>query len=141
MLVALFVNGMWLRHYFNLKHQGIKKPQVLVTGLIAFFAIMLVIAPWQTLSANHETDAVSVSDGQALAIIEARCTSCHATNPSSEMFTTAPAGFVLETLQQAKATQAKVMQRAVIAKDMPLGNITQMTDVERDQLGQWLSSH
>ncbi|MFT7290717.1 MAG: putative membrane protein [Reinekea sp.] len=28
--------------------------------------------------------------------------------------------------------------RAVVNKDMPLGNLTQMTQAERDQLGQWL---
>ena len=137
-LVALFVNGMWIRHYFNLKHQGVKKPQVLISGLIAFFAIMLVIAPWDAIAAHKKSAGIDVSDEQGMAIIESRCTSCHAVNPSSEMFTTAPGGLVLETAEQTKAAQAKILQRAVVAKDMPLGNLTQMTEEERLLISVWL---
>ena len=138
-LVALFVNGMWLRHYFNLKHQGIKKPQVLVTGLLAFFAIMLAIAPWQAMTANPNQAGMAVTDEQALAIVNQHCTECHSTNPRSELFTAAPAGLILESLDQVRAAKVKVTQRAIINKDMPLGNLTQMTDLERQQLASWLA--
>jgi uncharacterized membrane protein len=137
-LVALFVNGMWIRHYFNLKHQGTKKPSVLISGIAAFFAIMLAIAPWHTLNAE-QTNVASVTDEQAWAIIDTHCTVCHATNPRSDMFTAAPAGFVVETLDQAKTAHTKMNQRAVITKDMPLGNLTAMTEQERQTLGNWLS--
>ena len=140
-LVALFVNGMWLRHYFNLKHQGIKKPQVLVTGLLAFFAIMLAIAPWESITANPNRAGMVVTDEQTLVIINQHCTECHSTNPRSELFTAAPAGLILESLDQVRAAKVKVTQRATINKDMPLGNMTNMSDQERMQLASWLAAN
>jgi len=54
------------------------------------------------------------------------------------MFSTAPAGYLLDTLAQVQLSADKIRTRAVVNKDMPLGNLTQMTQAERDQLGQWL---
>ena len=142
-LVALFINGMWLRHYFNLKHQGQNKPQVLFTALVFFAAIMLAIAPWQQLAkpttvAHAQT--AKVSDDQAWHIIQERCTACHSAAPTSPLFSTAPAGFMLDSLAQVKAAKAMVEQRTIVTKDMPLGNMTHMTDEERHQLGGWLAA-
>lgn len=139
-LVALFISGMWIRHYFNLKHQGQNKPSVLIGGLLSFFAIMIAIAPWSTLTAHDAHSPIEVSDEQAWAIVQTHCTECHATTPTSELFSAPPAGFLLESIQQTKMAKAKVLQRTVLVRDMPLGNMTQMTDEERALLGQWLSS-
>ena len=38
-LVAFFVIGMWMRHYFNLKHRGINKPSVFISSVVAFFVL------------------------------------------------------------------------------------------------------
>ena len=138
-LVALFVTGMWIRHYFNLKHQGQNKPSVLVGGLLAFFAIMLAIAPWSSLAESSADSSLEVTDDQAWAIVQTHCTQCHATNPTSDLFSAAPAGFVLEDLAQVRAAKTQVLQRAITVGDMPLGNMTQMTDDERAQLGAWLA--
>lgn len=137
-LVALFIDGMWIRHYFNLKHQGQHKPSVLVGGLAAFLAIMLAIAPWHTLS-DTEVTGVTVTDEQAMTIVNTHCTECHATTPRSELFSAAPAGFVLESLEQVRQASARVQQRAIAVGDMPLGNMTQMTAEERGLLGAWLA--
>ncbi|WP_350595899.1 urate hydroxylase PuuD, partial [Pseudoalteromonas sp. 45-MNA-CIBAN-0466] len=53
-LIALFGIGMWIRHYFNLKHQGVNKPSVLISGIAAFFALMLAIAPWPSSPTNED---------------------------------------------------------------------------------------
>lgn len=139
-LVALFVNGMWIRHYFNLKHQGSNKPQVLVSGLAAFLVIMIAIAPWGTIAATKAAAENAISDEQAFAIIEQHCTECHAQVPRSQMFTAAPAGFMVETIAQAKAAKDQIYSRAVVTKDMPLGNMTNMTDEERIMLAGWLQN-
>lgn len=158
-LIALFVIGMWIRHFFNLKHQGQYRPQVLVSGIAAFFVLMLVIAPWQqvsdqqvtgqsslvnqkqVLTANTQpTQAASatISDQQALQLLERHCQSCHSQRPSSTLFSTAPAGLRLDTLEQAKSAQQAIYQRAVVNADMPLGNTTGMTELERQHLANWL---
>ncbi len=137
-LIALFIDGMWMRHYFNLKHQGVKKPSVMVAAIGFFFVIMAVIAPWHTLN-NTQHAGVKVTDEQAWAIINDNCTECHSTTPRSNMFSSAPSGFTLDTIEQAKVAHVKVNQRAIITKDMPLANLTQMTDEERTLLGVWLA--
>lgn len=138
-LVALFVVGMWIRHFFNLKHQGVYKPSVLVSGLAAFFAIMLAIAPWSSMQASQVPDMV-VSDAEAAQILDSHCAECHAQSPRSDMFSAAPSGFIVETLEQARQAKTKIHQRAVVTRDMPLGNMTNMSDEERDKLSAWLAA-
>lgn len=138
-LVALFIDGMWIRHYFNLKNQGQNKPLVLISGVALFFVIMLAIAPWHTLSAQSADNGVMVTDGQAMQLFEDHCQSCHSLRPTSELFSTAPSGFMLDTLDQAVAAADKIRLRVLISKDMPFGNMTQMTDDERAVLTSWLN--
>lgn len=138
-LVAFFVIGMWIRHFFNLKHQGVYKPQVLVSGFAAFFALMLVIAPWHVVKTQNNLASEAISDQQAWQIIDKHCTECHSQTPRSELFQMAPNGFILDSVAQAKKLSAFIHTRAIVNRDMPLGNITKMTDAERQQLAIWLA--
>lgn len=142
-LMALFVIGMWIRHFFNLKHRGIYKPQVLVSGIAAFFVLMLAVAPWHLLQANNsavtDTTSAVVTDEQAWVIIDKHCTECHSQTPRSAMFSSAPKGFVLDTIEHAKVASQLIHTRAIVNKDMPLANMTQMSDDERDILALWLN--
>jgi uncharacterized membrane protein len=79
-----------------------------------------------------------LNDAQAITIIEQRCVSCHAVSPSNAGFTSAPAGIVLETAAQAFTVKDKMIP-ALQTGYMPLGNLTGMTDQERQQLLVWLS--
>ncbi|MDH1262703.1 urate hydroxylase PuuD [Pseudomonas sp. GD03944] len=72
-------------------------------------------------------------------VIQERCSVCHSAQPSSPMFSTAPAGFVLDTPQQIQAQAAKIQAQSVASQIMPLGNITGMTQEERDLIGAWIS--
>jgi uncharacterized membrane protein len=139
-LIGFFIIGMWIRHFFNLKHQGVNKPSVLISGIAAFFALMLAIAPWpsSSVNANNELQA-SISDAQAWDIINKHCTQCHSETPTSKLFQTAPLGFKLDSLADVKKASALIHTRAVFTKDMPLANMTKMTDAEREMLGTWLS--
>jgi uncharacterized membrane protein len=55
------------------------------------------------------------------------------------MFSAAPLGFMLDTPQQIKAQTAKIQAQAIASQVMPLGNITQMTQDERDLIGAWIA--
>ncbi|REL32330.1 urate hydroxylase PuuD [Thalassotalea euphylliae] len=137
-LVALFVIGMWIRHFFNLKHQGVYKPQVFVGGVAAFLALMLVIAPWHVVKTQNHLASEAISDQQAWQIIDKHCTECHSQTPRSQLFQTAPNGFILDSVAQAKKLSAFIHSRAIVNRDMPLGNMTKMTEDERQQLAIWL---
>jgi len=139
-LVAIFVIGMWMRHYFNLKHRGINKPSVLISSFIAFIALMVAIAPWQALESKAAAaNAAKVTDEAAWALVEKHCQECHSNSPRSAMFSSAPLGFVLDSIDDVKAKQAQVYNRTITSKDMPFANITKMTDEERDTLKVYLN--
>ncbi|WP_439862096.1 urate hydroxylase PuuD [Pseudomonas sp. MBLB4136] len=72
-------------------------------------------------------------------VIQERCTVCHSASPSSPMFSSAPAGFMLDTPQQIQQQAAKIHAQSVASQVMPLGNITQMTQEERDLIGAWIA--
>ncbi|MCV4283625.1 urate hydroxylase PuuD [Pseudomonas capsici] len=71
-------------------------------------------------------------------VIRQRCTVCHSANPTSNLFSTAPAGVMFDTPEQIQLLAPRIKAQAITAPIMPLGNITQMTQQERDMLGAWI---
>lgn len=139
-LGALALVGAWARHFFNLRHHGKVKPMILVSALIAFFAIGWIIKPAspsaQTTASS--ANAPAVTDVQALTIVGQRCTACHSANPTDPVFTAAPGGVMFDNLDQIRAMKDRILARSVHTHDMPFMNKTAMTDEERDKLGRWL---
>ncbi len=71
-------------------------------------------------------------------VIRQRCTVCHSASPTSQLFSVAPAGVMFDTPQQIQQQAQRVKAQAVSSPIMPLGNITQMTQQERDPVGAWI---
>ncbi|WP_296182710.1 urate hydroxylase PuuD [Pseudomonas sp. UBA1879] len=71
-------------------------------------------------------------------VIQERCAVCHSARPTSPLFSSAPAGIMFDTPEQIRQLAPRIQAQAVTAQIMPLGNITQMTQQERDLLGQWI---
>jgi len=90
-------------------------------------------------TASGPTLAITVPDEQAFAIVERRCVTCHAEHPANPAFPQAPSGIMLDRPERLLALAPRVRVRAVETKTMPLGNLTGMTDAERDTLGAWLA--
>ncbi|KIZ32784.1 membrane protein, partial [Stutzerimonas stutzeri] len=76
---------------------------------------------------------------QVSEVIHERCTVCHSAQPSSPLFSAAPAGVMFDTAEQIREQAAKIHAQTVASQIMPLGNITQMTQDERDLLGDWIA--
>jgi len=72
-------------------------------------------------------------------VIQERCTVCHSAKPTSPLFSTAPGGVVFDTPQQIQQQAARIQAQAVASQIMPLGNITQMTQQERELVGAWIA--
>ncbi|CAM3596766.1 urate hydroxylase PuuD [Pseudomonas wadenswilerensis] len=72
-------------------------------------------------------------------VIQERCTVCHSAKPTSPLFSAAPAGVMLDTPQQIQQQAARIQAQAVATQIMPLGNITQMTQQERELIGAWVA--
>jgi len=135
-LVALTLIGAWIRHFFNLRHAGRTEWFIPVTAVAASLVLALAIRP----DDGGGAAAGPVDEEQAVAIVQQRCVPCHSENPTQEGYDAPPAGVVLETREQIVAQADAVEEQAVRTEAMPLGNVTGMTDEERETLGAWLES-
>jgi uncharacterized membrane protein len=135
-LVALILIGAWIRHFFNLRHAGRTEWFIPITAVAASLLLALAIRP----DDGGGTQAGPVDAEAADAIVQQRCVPCHSQNPTREGFDAAPAGVVLDTREQIVDQADAVDEQAVRTKAMPLGNVTGMTDQERETLGAWLDS-
>ncbi|HEX4329831.1 MAG TPA: urate hydroxylase PuuD [Burkholderiales bacterium] len=134
-LGALSVAGVMIRHFFNLKNTGRIVPGYLVAAAIVLVALIFAIAP--DMSASKKAGATGVPYAKVKAVIDNRCIACHSAHPTQAGFNEAPKGVMFDSAEQVKARAALIYQQAVVAKAMPLGNLTQMTDDERALLGAW----
>jgi uncharacterized membrane protein len=66
-----------------------------------------------------------------------RCVPCHAKSPTEPGFSAPPNGVMLETVGQIMAHLPEVTQQLSL-RTMPLGNVTGMTDEERETLLMWI---
>jgi uncharacterized membrane protein len=133
-LVALMVVGAWIRHYFNLRHEGRTAWWIPLTAALAVVALAIAARPSQT-SAPAASGPVSFARVQT--IVATRCAECHSMHPSNPAFTSPPLGIVFDTPAEIKARASAIHEQAVVTRAMPLGNLTHMTDQERSELAAW----
>jgi uncharacterized membrane protein len=134
-LFALMVLGAWIRLFFNLRHQGRTVWTIPVTAAVALVALAVAIRPEEGAS---QEGGPPVEFARVATIVEQRCAPCHSAEPSNESFSTAPAGVVLDTPAQIGAQAGAIDEQAVETEAMPLGNVTGMTEEERELLGRWI---
>jgi uncharacterized membrane protein len=138
LLAGLVILGGGLaRHYLVRTEVGDRQEDIawtlpLIGAALAF--ALLITEPQKLLLFQGE-----VADSEALAIVQARCATCHAASPTDTTIRTAPKGVHLETLADLKRYAAQIGTQAVKNKAMPLGNRTGMTEEERAKLGTWIA--
>lgn len=132
-LLAVMAIAAWSRLFFNLRHTGRTVWTIPVVGAAALVALGFAIRPDDA----DDTATGPVAFAQVEAIVAERCVPCHATSPSQPGFSSPPAGIVLESPEQLRA-RADEIERVISARSMPLGNVTGMTDTERDLVVAWV---
>lgn len=137
-LMAIILITAAVRQYFVLRHFGKQKPLILVASVVATVMLAVAIAPRTTEITAEQTNQV-ITDTQVTEIITQRCGSCHAEQPSDDIFTIAPAGVVFSDIASIKQWAPRIKARVIDARDMPFMNKTNMTDQERTQLAIWLT--
>ncbi|QNM94818.1 urate hydroxylase PuuD [Chitinimonas koreensis] len=159
-VMSLFiVAGALIRQYFVLRHSGRN-----VVALPAAGVVLLAINAWvATLPAAPvaATPAVAAAPAAApiaaaaaaagtptaaaggeagfdrvKAVLDARCVSCHAAQPTQPGFSAPPAGVKLDNPHDIAAAAARI-KKAVATNYMPLGNMTKMTPEERQLIADW----
>lgn len=134
-LIAISVAGALLRIYFVARHQGkaTKLPVILAVLLLAVLAAFM--AP-----RTERTDELTVSFTQVRDVITARCTSCHSSAPTHPAFPAAPLGVMFDSDEQILIAAERIYQQTVVTRVMPIGNLTAMTDEERQLINQWFQT-
>jgi len=136
-LFAIAMLSVLVRHYFNTRHQSQNWAWTLPAAALGMFALAYVTKPAPIVPAANSAEVEEVTLEQVTAIVVERCASCHAANPTSDMFSTAPAGVILESSEDVILNAAQIHAQSVATQAMPLGNITGMLPEERAKIGTW----
>jgi uncharacterized membrane protein len=104
----------------------------IIVAVVLLGVIAAAIAP-----RTQHTDGGAVTFDQVRNVVNARCTSCHSKAPVHPAFPAAPLGVFLDTDEQILAEAARIHQQTVVTRVMPIGNLTAMTDEERQIIDQW----
>jgi uncharacterized membrane protein len=134
-LLALMGLGAWLRHFFNLRHQGRVVWAIPVSAALGVVVLAVAIAP-----RGVPTSQANVTFAQAQAVIARRCQPCHSAAPTQPGFPEAPNGVVFDMPDQIIGRAQQIYQQAVVTKNMPFANLTNITQDERDLLAAWVQS-
>jgi uncharacterized membrane protein len=133
-LATIMAAGVFIRHFFNLRHKGRTEWRYPAIGVLLLLALAVAIAPKAPVAAPVTQFA------QVQSIVTQRCVACHSAQPTQPGFVTAPAGVMLNTPEAIHQNAARIYQQAVQLKAMPLANMTNMTDAERAQVGAWFEA-
>jgi uncharacterized membrane protein len=133
-LVAIMMAGVLVRLFFVQRHKGRNNWALAASSVVVVLAVAVAIAP-----RPREGGPNVAGFAQVQTIVRDRCASCHAAMPTQPGFAQPPKGVVLETADQIAQHAAKVHE-TVANRYMPIGNLTQMTDAERDVVAAWFAN-
>ena len=131
-LIAISLAGALIRVYFVARHKGKASLLPVVLAVAILVAVAVAIAP-----RPQAAGAAEVSFSQVRNVMNARCTSCHSETPVHPAFPVAPLGIVFDTEQQIVNEADRIYQQTVVTRVMPIGNLTSMTDEERQIIDVW----
>jgi len=134
-LVAFMAIGAWIRHFFNLHHAGRNAWWILATSAAALVVIAVLLRP-----SSPSASGPPPTEAQVLAVLHLRCAPCHSLSPTEPGIDSPPAGIVLTDAARVDELAPLVDQEAVSSDAMPPGNVTGMTQAERDLLARWIAS-
>jgi uncharacterized membrane protein len=137
-LAVLFVIGVLVRHWFNLRNAGRRSAWLLPAAVAGLAVLAVGTAPRRTGGPTSAGNAVSFAEVRV--VIARRCAPCHSSAPTYPGIAAAPAGVMLDTPEQMRARATRIAERAVAQQTMPLGNVTGITAEERALLGRWVRS-
>ncbi len=133
-MVLFIFAGALIRQFFVLMHAGKTQPAYPAVGIGLILLAFWVAAP--SPGAGNASASGTPSQAQISGLIDQHCSQCHARNPEHAGFSAPPAGYAFDTWDEILGHQAQIKQ-VVASRYMPLGNITSMSDEERDSIAAW----
>ncbi|MFT5133817.1 MAG: putative membrane protein [Gammaproteobacteria bacterium] len=148
LLIVIFIVGVLIRHFFNLRNQGKFVPALPAVAILILVLMAYAIAPDSLkvkstdISANISTSRAveNVSFPKVQSVIKERCVICHSAKPNHPTAPVAPNGVMFDTAGQIKLWGRRIHERTVVTKTMPLANLTLMSEDERALIDKWFTS-
>lgn len=131
-LIAISLAGALIRIYFVARHSGKASPIPLIIAGLLLAGVAALIAPRASAASG---EAVAFDDVRA--VVAHRCMTCHSADPTHPAFPAAPGGVILDTDAQIVAEAQRIHQQTVITRVMPIGNLTNISEEERDIIDRW----
>ena len=140
-LSGLGAVGWLIRYFFNQKHQGRTRYGLAVLAVAGYIGVMILAAIFRDGARTDVTvDGNKVSYTEIASIMKVHCTTCHGIRPTHEFFEEAPNGVIFESRDNILKYRQQILDRVVVSQDMPLGNETDMTDLDRATLEAWIKA-
>lgn len=136
LLWVVMVASALIRQFFVFWHQGKRHYALPVAGTVLILLVIGGVAPGVLAGSKVASAPDTVTIARIEPIIHERCTACHSAHPS--LMASAPHGIMFDTAQEIRAHSAMIEQQVVVAKTMPLGNVTHITPEERAAIGAWV---
>jgi uncharacterized membrane protein len=134
-LIAIALAGALIRIYFVARHKGSASIVPVIIAAVVLMGVAAIIAP----RAAGQSGAVVTFD-DVRAVVQNRCMPCHSETPTHPAFPAAPAGVVLDTDAQIVTEALRIHQQTVLNRSMPIGNLTGISEEERNIIGRWYQS-
>jgi len=132
-LALIMLAGVLIRQFFVLRHRGLVKPLLPAAACALLAGVAFALAP-----KSVDKGSGAVAFAQVKQIIDVRCVPCHAAQPTQAGFAQPPKDVRLDSPDEIAKHVAKVNE-TVQNRYMPIGNLTQMTDAERDVVATWVA--
>ena len=139
-LAVISIIGASVRHYFNLRNKKKYNVWILPIATIGMISLMLYVSIpkinliKQDININEEITFSEIKN-----IINYRCTVCHSNKPTFEGFEDPPLGIIFNTPEDIVKNINKIKAQAIDSDIMPPGNLTGMTETERNKIKLWIN--
>ena len=132
-LAVISIASVAIRHWFTIRHTPDRKTWILPTAMLLLFVVMLYTAP-RTPDVSPEN---AITTAQVQTVIAQRCTVCHSSTPTQVGFSSPPLGISFDQDSDVETQAARIFSATVTTRVMPPGNLTGITDDERDMITRW----
>jgi uncharacterized membrane protein len=141
----IFLEGAIIRHWFNTRHARKGNPHWTWLAAIVIFILIAWLSSAPKLGDTREAVANATAQpfmdathfAAARDAVIGRCSMCHAASPSWEGIHKAPKDVHLDTDIAVANHAEQIVLQAGFSHAMPPGNVTEMTQEERDLVVAW----
>ena len=138
-LALISIIGAIVRHYFNLRNKKQHKVWILPLAALGMICLMIYVSFPKIIKNEQRTSLdKQVSFQEINNIIMYRCGVCHASNPTFEGFEDPPLGIIFDTPEDIMKNINKIKAQTIDSDIMPPGNLTGMTENERNKIRSWI---